>query len=416
MEGVTILAGDCREVMKTLPDASVDSIVTDPPAGINFMSKSWDRDKGGRDHWIAWMQEIASEALRVIKPGGHALVWALPRTSHWTATAWENAGWTVRERIAHVFGSGFPKNKNALKPAMEDWWLLRRPLQGTVSANVMKWSTGAINIDQCRIATAEKWGASGSLTGGDSLGRYGDGLNNSGRSESNALGRWPANLIHDGSDEVLACFPETPPANRAPRQRSDVTGVFEGGLSGGQPAIIHNDSGSAARYFASFPMEPEGQRLRYVAKASKKDRDAGLEGMPLLVADPYAGHRGRRMPDGSDRFDGKPASKGRNTHPTVKPTELMRYLCRLITPSGGVVLDPFMGSGSTGRGALLEGFRFIGIEREAEYLEIARRRIADAIAPSRPEPVPTPIVIPAPVVIPPPLPVPAKRRQLSLFG
>jgi hypothetical protein len=157
-----VLNGDCLDVLRGLADNSVDSIVTDPPAGIAFMGKEWDRDKGGRDAWIAWMRSVAAECLRVIKPGGHAFVWAIPRTSHWTGMAWEDAGWQPRDKCYHIFGSGFPKSHNlsgewdgwgtALKPAAEEWWLFRKPLsESTVAANVLKWGTGALNIDGCRV-------------------------------------------------------------------------------------------------------------------------------------------------------------------------------------------------------------------------------------------------------------------------
>lgn len=206
---IKIINGDCLEVLKTLLENSVDSIVTDPPAGISFMGKSWDTDKGGRDNWIKWMQEVATECKRVLKPGGHAFVWAIPRTSHWTATAWENAGFEIRDVVAHIFGSGFPKSHNigvavaklrneelkevgdnpnhresdalyalgfqggkgdgkireaqnewsgwgsALKPAREDWILMRKPLEKglNIAENCLKWGTGGINIDQSRVIT-----------------------------------------------------------------------------------------------------------------------------------------------------------------------------------------------------------------------------------------------------------------------
>src|SRR3990167_1434592 len=165
MTNVRLLTGDCVEVMRGMDAESVDAIVTDPPAGIAFMGKSWDRAHGGRDGWIVGMAAIAAECLRVAKPGSHALVWAIPRTSHWTATAWEDGGWEVRDRLAHIFGSGFPKSHNpdgkhegwgtALKPAVEDWWLLRKPLIGTVAQNVKAHGTGALNVDGCRVVTGE---------------------------------------------------------------------------------------------------------------------------------------------------------------------------------------------------------------------------------------------------------------------
>ena len=403
MTQFTLHHGDCLKVLKTLPSCSVDAIVTDPPAGIAFMGREWDTDKGGRDAWIAWMQSIAQECLRVIKPGGHALVWALPRTSHWTGMAWENSGWEPRDKVVHLFGTGFPKSLNvskaidkaagaerevvgysrgvgvednqgyggiarggvgivqkgidvpvtasatpeahqwegwgtALKPAAEDWWLLRKPLDGTVAGNVLRHGTGALNIDGCRIAYGEgevdfgqkqrQQNSVGAIEGafgaasliGTEIDLYKE------------AGRWPANVIHDGSDEVLASF----------------------------------QSGEG-RFF-------------YCAKASRQDREEGCGHLAdrtgAEAVDREEGSAGMNSPRaGASRT----AGKVKNHHPTVKHTELMRYLCRLITPPNGVVLDAFMGSGSTGKAAMLEGFNFIGIEQDADYLEIAKARIEYAL-------------------------------------
>lgn len=370
-----VVHGDCLDVMRGMGAASVDAVVCDPPAGIAFMGKSWDKDHGGRDNWIAVFADIAAEALRMVKPGGHALVWALPRTSHWTATAWENGGWEVRDRVAHIFGSGFPKALNldgewkgwatALKPAMEDWWLLRKPLVGTVARNVKEWGTGALNVDGCRVGTEESTVRplghnayqNGQLLGEQRGGRAAVQVS------GGTSGRWPANVIHDGSPEVLAGFPETG-AGVAVRHR----GVGSNGRNGtwghtnigkhreGTPDMGFGDSGSAARFF-------------YCPKASKADREEGCEGRGARFA-PTMGNG-----IGGKEHDPETATPKTNHHPTVKPTALMRYLCRLVTPPGGTVLDPFCGSGSTGKAALLEGFGFVGIEREQEYVEIARARI-----------------------------------------
>lgn len=332
--------GDSREVLQSLADCSIDSVVTDPPAGIAFMGRNWDGDKGGRDSWIAWMQEIASEALRVAKPGAHALVWALPRTAHWTATAWEIAGWEVRDRIAHLFGSGFPKSHNALKPAMEDWWLLRKPLAApSIAANVAAHGTGALNIDGCRVGMSDadrefilkrtRPNTAGQAHTGEVMNRPATPTVN-----VHVAGRWPSNCLHDGSDEVMEAFAAfgIKPSTGDHPSKSEGTGNGVTYLPKKPQGRLYSDTGTAARFF-------------YCAKASKADRGEG------------------------------------NRHPTVKPTALMRYLVRLVTPPGGVVLDPFMGSGSTGKAALLEGFRFVGIEREAEYHEIAERRIKAALLP-----------------------------------
>jgi DNA modification methylase len=303
-----ILHGDCLGVLQTLGDASVDAVVTDPPYGLSFMGKRWDYDVPSVEVW--------AECLRVLKPGGHLLAFAGTRTQHRMAVRIEDAGFEIRDMIAWVYGSGFPKSHNgpwggtALKPALEPITVARKPLAGTVAENVLRHGTGGLNIDGCRVATDDKLGAN--------------------VEKSEALGRWPANLIHDGSEEVLAAFPQAPgqlaKASTSDTQRAgqNAYGVMARGSNGQAP---RGDAGSAARFF-------------YCAKASKADRGA------------------------------------ENAHPTVKPTDLMRYLVRLVTPPGGVVLDPFMGSGSTGKAAALEGFDFIGIEREAEYVEIAKARVA----------------------------------------
>ena len=319
-----LLHGDCLEKLKELPDSSVDAVVTDPPYGLSFMGKKWDYDVPSEDIW--------RECLRVLKPGGHLLAFAGTRTQHRMAVRIEDAGFEIRDMIAWVYGSGFPKSHNlkddwqgwgtALKPALEPITVARKPFSGTVAANVMEHGTGAINVDGCRVATNE-------LTPRNNGNKATWGSYGSGYVEPSKLGRWPANLIHDGSDEVVGLFPVTGASKATPRNNGEFKSVAKGR---DLPHVTygHNDAGgSAARFF-------------YCAKASKRDR-------------------------GTD-----------NNHPTVKPTDLMRYLCRLVTPPGGTVLDPFMGSGSTGKAAMLEGFNFIGIEREAEYLEIARARIENA--------------------------------------
>ena len=386
---IQLLHGDCLERLRELPDNSVDACVTDPPYGLSFMGKAWDYDVPTVDVW--------REVLRVLKPGGHLLAFAGTRTQHRMAVQIEDAGFEIRDMIAWVYGSGFPKSLDvskaidkagkaerqvvgpsqsnglamkpgkstfvggfkgerpkappitapatpeaqqwagwgtALKPALEPITVARKPLMGTVAANVLEHGTGAINVDGCRVATDERIAAHYGTGGGagHTTGKFNQPYQ---RGDANAenthtMGRWPANLIHDGSDEVVGLFPEAGNGWKKNYGEEDYKGrQYKGGVFGGggyKGGSTYCDSGSAARFF-------------YCAKASKADRDDG------------------------------------NTHPTVKPTDLMRYLCRLVTPPGGVVLDPFMGSGSTGKAAALEGFRFIGIEREAEYLEIARQRI-----------------------------------------
>ena len=445
-----IATGKAEDVLPTLPDCCIDAVVTDPPAGIGFMNRAWDHDKGGRDTWIDWMAGVAAECLRVLKPGGHALVWALPRTSHWTATAWEDAGFEVRDRISHLFGSGFPKSivvgmaidkaagmkrgvgyprlepngrnrsvdpsgqvpsrsrilgcdnrprcarnritapatdaakqwqgwGTALKPACEDWWLLRKPLaEPNVAANVLKHGTGAINVDAARVGMevgdiGDRVDKPGKCSQRPQNHMNDDGSFAKPRNYQEPAGRWPANITHDGSDEVLAGFPET----ESGAGIKTVAGSNGGGRNAfndyrrpvGGDAFV-SDSGSAARFF-------------YCAKASRADREEGCGEMAKQPAGSLKSgdggwaqeeERGRK-PRHEDQL------RARNHHPTVKATALMRYLVRLITPPGGIVLDCFAGSGSTGKAAKMEGFRFIGIEAEAQYAEIARRRIAAAQAP-----------------------------------
>ena len=372
---IDLFHGDCRDVMRTMLADSVDSIVTDPPYGLSFMGKGWDHGVPGVEFWV--------EALRVAKPGAHLLAFGGTRTFHRLAVAIEDAGWEIRDTVMWVYGSGFPKSHNiskaidreagaerevvssyvregrssgilgkkveitrnitapstdlakqwdgwgtALKPAWEPVIVARKPLQGTVAENVLRYGTGGINVDGCRVGTevipAQVRGVSkiGTFEGAD------------GNVMPEHTGRWPANLIHDGSDEVLGLFPNTKSGKMGPWNNRTTDGSPNGIY--GKFDVEHplsetyGDSGNAARFF-------------YCAKASKADRDEGLD--------------------------------NNNHHPTVKPTELMRYLCKLVTQPGGTVLDPFMGSGSTGKAAMLEGFNFIGIEQDEEYVKIAEARI-----------------------------------------
>ncbi|WP_345782429.1 site-specific DNA-methyltransferase [Stenotrophomonas sp. PS02301] len=382
-----IHVGDCLEVMRGMAPGSVDAIVTDPPYGLSFMGKRWDYDVPTTDIW--------AECLRVLKPGGHLLAFAGTRTQHRMAVRIEDAGFEIRDMIAWVYGSGFPKSHNgpwggtALKPALEPITVARKPLAGTVAANWQEYGTAWLNIDCCRIATEDGLGG-GDQKGAPKVGP--DGWHrpwmqdeqakaahaercNANVAKAEALGRWPANLIHDGSAEVLAAFPA------APGQKADlsedeasprISRVYEGGplLRNGEasassanhgsvgfkmrPGARRADAGSAARFF-------------YCAKATREDRNDGVESGPAPAVAPGATMRDCEQANW-------PARNG-NHHPTVKPTELMRYLCRLVTPRGGLVLDPFAGSGSTGRAALMDGFQFIGIELDPAYAAIAEARI-----------------------------------------
>lgn len=417
---VNLHHGDCLDVLRTMADSSVDSIVTDPPYGLSFMGKKWDYDVPAVEVW--------AECLRVLKPGGHLLAFAGTRTQHRMAVRIEDAGFEIRDMIAWVYGSGFPKSMNvskaidkaagakrevigeipdrwtgkgnalnfstdrpqasipmtgvpateaarqwqgwgtALKPALEPITMARKPFASTVAANVLAHGTGALNIDGCRVATdAPRPSREAAIPmTGDGSKVFGSFAKEGSRAvEDTMLGRWPANLIHDSSAEVLEQFPSPHTAGYATDGRhcsgKRPSGVSSGGIYGDRnpgAAPRYGDTGSAARFF-------------YSPKASKKDRDEGLGHLEQKQSTSYG------LFKGTQEHSPKGAHNTRaNHHPTVKPTDLMRHLCRLVTPPGGVVLDPFMGSGSTGKAAALEGFGFIGIEREAEYIEIARARIA----------------------------------------
>ena len=416
-----LFLGNCLGVLKGVPDNSVDSIVTDPPYGLTFMGKKWDYDVPEQAIW--------EECLRVLKPGGHLLAFAGTRTQHRMAVRIEDAGFEIRDMIAWVYGSGFPKSMDvskaidkaagaereglgtidprssfdgrerksaaintnwrdaegrddvrdlskkkitapatdaarqwqgwgtALKPALEPITVARKPFKGTVAANVMEWGTGAINIDGARVQTDDNLNGGAYSNGTKDLSKatsYSTGV--SAGVFVQPAGRWPANLIHDGSDEVVGLFPQSNgSANGGRSERNshnseDYWGEGGGGFKVGRSTVAHADKGSAARFF-------------YCAKSSRKDRNEGL-------SDP-----GPQFKHGDTLRKVENTATTGNNHPTVKPTDLMAYLCRLVTPPGGVVLDPFMGSGSTGKAAMREGFRFIGIEREPEYMEIAEKRI-----------------------------------------
>ena len=347
--GITLYHGDCREAMAALPDASVDAVVTDPPYGLSFMGKRWDYDVPSVEIW--------QQVLRVLKPGGHLLAFAGTRTQHRMAVRIEDAGFEIRDMIAWVYGSGFPKSHDvskaidkaagaerevigsykgasnigkestnsyittesgtatdvfitapatesarqwsgwgtALKPALEPITVARKPLCGTVAANVLQYGTGGINVDGCRVGKEQR-----TNRGMSSLGVMHDDDWKPRDVSSDVTGRWPANLIHDGSDEVVGLFPET------------------------------DEEQSASRFF-------------YSAKADKSDRGAG------------------------------------NNHPTVKPVDLMRYLVRLVCPMGGIVLDPFNGSGTTAVASRAEHCRYIGAELNEDYCRITIERLSQGV-------------------------------------
>lgn len=382
--------GDCLEVMRTLPDNSVDSVVTDPPYGLSFMGKKWDYDVPSVEVW--------AEALRVLKPGGHLLAFAGTRTQHRMACRIEDAGFEIRDMIAWLYGSGFPKSHNgewggtALKPAMEPITFARKPLIGTVEANWREHGTGALNIDGCRIGYESQSAKDSAAFHGRSAeaaarGNFGQLRTGAAKSEesNHREGRWPANVIHDGSEEVQASFPHAPwqqgdlSGKESSRPAKNVYGEYKGrrefkARREGEASADRRYTEEGATNFAKLPgMRREATsaaRFFYCAKADRADRNDGCEGMDKLM--PKAENGAENAVSANRGSLSKPRE---NFHPTVKPTDLMRYLCRLVTPPGGTVLDPFMGSGSTGRGAIAEGFQFIGIELDPDYARIAEARI-----------------------------------------
>lgn len=419
-----IIQGDCLEELKKLEDNSVDSVVTDPPYGISFMGKKWDYDVPKVEVW--------KEVLRVLKPGGHALVACGTRTQHRMAVNLEDAGFEIRDIVAWIYGSGFPKSYNigknidkylktgsaswngtgdssngalgytklqhkqgyrpndysnkhknkeninekvakqwegwgtALKPAMELWTLCRKPLsEKNIAKNVLKWGTGGINIEESRVGNEKMGGGTmpdlrdvGAMSkesiGIDKLSCGQNPRPAKRKEQSTYTGRFPANLIHDGSEEVVKWFPNTK-GSKGTGLTNTPARSWKNASKAGINRVGYEDNDSASRFF-------------YCAKASKSERNKGLEGFEYQTTTD-----GRKKDIDNAYQCGKTERK--NNHPTVKPIKLMQYLCRLITPKGGTVLDCFMGSGSTGIACKLEGFEFIGIELSQEYCDIAEARI-----------------------------------------
>ena len=473
--------GDCLAVLRAMPDASVDAVVTDPPYELGFMGRAWDRTG------IANSVDLWREALRVLRPGGHLLAFGGTRTAHRMVCAIEDAGFEVRDSIVWLYGSGFPKSHNvgaaidreagavretvgtrasyrpsanaardpsgfqdrsdgrvtapatdaarqwdgwgtALKPAHEPIAVARRPLVGTVAANVLAHGTGAINVDACRVGAGERVQASAGALGGYGGMRDGAYEPGTGR-EYQAAGRWPSNVVlshiapdehgHGGCREAgtrnakrnvrlvdtnagtpsgysgglderrsTGSVDETVPAyDCAPGcavaaldEQSGVLHTHGGTVRGDMAAMGYGGGNGSARVVEAST--GGASRFFYCAKASRAEREAGLP--------------------------------GRSSHPTVKPLTLMRWLVRLVTPPGGIVLDPFNGSGSTGCACVAEGLRYVGIEREAEYVEIARARIAhwqaEAAKPAPKLKAKRPRAVP-----PPPASEPRDTRQAYLF-
>ena len=316
----SIFLGENKTVLATLDNESVSSVITDPPYGLGkppdilqvinswlsgktynanscgFMGESWDSFVPQPDLW--------KECYRVLKPGGHILAFGGTRTYDLLVLGLRLAGFEIRDQIAWIYGQGMPKSKDlgsgwgtTLKPAMEPIVVARKPFSGTISQHFVQNGIGGLNIEACRVYTPKSY-----------------------------KGRFPANIVHDGTPEVLSEFPETKKGGSLTKKYSKKKGVCYGQYSQSNLFESYGDEGSSSRFF-------------YCAKATKQDRGEN------------------------------------NIHPTVKPTELMRWLCRLVTPIGEVVLDPFMGSGSTGKAAILEGFQFIGVENNPDYFSIAQKRL-----------------------------------------
>jgi site-specific DNA-methyltransferase (adenine-specific) len=423
-ERFNLFEGNCLQVMKTMDADSIDSIVTDPPYELGFMGKSWDSSG------IAFNVEVWQEALRVLKPGGHLIAFSGSRTYHRMAVAIEDAGFEIRDQIMWVYGSGFPKSHNisktldksesnevwennaygggnskcdkcgkwmisgspcqcpkpiiefktaaakqwqgwgtALKPAHEPMVLARKPLVGTVANNVLTFGVGGLNIDATRVAATETLARPFNEANNQTFGKY-EKFGN----PIEPAGRFPANFIHDGSDEVLELFPDSKGGAYPAKRGQAINTAFASGqeTEGGFRAM--GDSGSAARFF-------------YCAKASNKDRNEGLDGFVGKEVGAKGNGLARQCAtcgasvlDGCQCVDRTFVNPTRqNHHPTVKPTTLMQYLVRLVTPPNGIVLDPFLGSGSTGKAAMYEGLNFVGIELTPEYLPIAKARILFAL-------------------------------------
>lgn len=388
-----LLKGDNLELLPTLADNSIDAIVTDPPYELGFMGKSWDSSG------IAYKVALWAECLRVLKPGGHLVAFGGSRTYHRLACAVEDAGFEIRDQLMWVYGSGFPKSLDvskaiektltptdgaktwqgwgtALKPSHEPMVLARKPLgEKTVAENVLRWGTGALNIDGTRIPSDD---VIPMMSGKAVLGGTSNGYDRPWKNDplkvaererraaeaidkANAMGRWPANFIHDGSDEVLELFPET-------RSKS-------GGKSGSNPNPMSWTENNSHHPRGGFDDAGSAGRFFYCAKASKTERNAGLEHLEAIRHDD-----GRQdgLPSG-DNPRNRTNTPSKNFHPTVKPIALMRYLIRLVTPPNGTVLDPFAGSGTTLVAAIQEKVNSIGIELTEDYWPIIEARTQHAL-------------------------------------
>jgi site-specific DNA-methyltransferase (adenine-specific) len=419
MSGATLQVGDCLEVMAMLDANSIDAICCDPPYGIRFMGKAWDgadiearaqtiqskrpRPDGRRSDYSrsqaageydrspeashafqSWSAEWAAAALRVAKPGAHLLAFGGTRTHHRLMCAIEDAGWEIRDCLMFLHGQGFPKSKNlsgehagkgtGLKPGWEPIILARKPLIGTVAENVQEHRTGALNIDACRIEGVRGsgvWGSSQATVDPDrKFNRSPE--NPEYRTERHLAGRWPANVVLD--EQAAAMLDE---------QTGELaSGLMRAGTQRSQGGGYHGNFPDEATAKDTYADRGGGSRFFYCAKASRAEREEGLDALPIrLHARSGGAQSALARGDEAYRAEGvglNVVKQVRNHHPTVKPVALMRWLCRLVTPPGGLVLDPFAGSGTTGVACHLEGFSFFGIDQDPEYIAIAQARIAHA--------------------------------------
>jgi site-specific DNA-methyltransferase (adenine-specific) len=378
-----ILHGNNLDMLPTLADNSIDSIVTDPPYELGFMGKKWDSTG------IAYSVELWEQCLRVLKPGGHLLAFSGSRTYHRMVVAIEDAGFEIRDMVSWISNKTFPKSLNigkaidkiakadtkqwhgwgtGLKPTVEPIVMARKPVEGTVANNVLTHGTGGLNIDASRIAASDQeqlskfWDRNQSESKEGSVG-YVAQTNIDLRDYKPVDGRWPANLIIDPYTAELLDEQSGQLKPATSRTKAKSRAMFGTGLD---DTAIYLDKGGASRFF-------------YVAKASKRDRNEGLDELEESIAGSYSGNvtnKGNKIGAQPD----KPNQPAKNFHPTVKPTSLMEYLIKLVTPPNGTVLDPFTGSGSTGKAAILQGFDFIGIEMTEGYLPIIEGRLKHAEA------------------------------------
>lgn len=441
----TLHLGDCIEVMQTMPENSLDSIICDPPYLISFMSRAFDSQHkslpGANEgqKMQEWHRRWVTEAYRILKPGGHLAAFGGDRTHHRLMSAMEDVGFELRFGLYWCYGSGFPKSMDAskaldqhfgmkdkrevvglsnrhggginnnymgmtketsnaitkpyhplakqwsgygtaTKPAVEICCVGRKSMIGTLAENLLAWGTGAMNLDACRVEIDDNLNGGAYCNGTKDLSNassYATGINIG--EFKQPIGRFPPHLLHDGSEVVKQCFPESGngSGNKSIVKRARNKGWANSSPGDGVEAIDnYGDSGSASRFFPSLPYDEEDcATLFYCAKASRTDRNEGCE---LIDKREVREGLKRSTPRSFEIFEAKGAigAPRQNNHVSVKPTNLMRWICRLLTPKGGTLLDPFMGSGSTLKAAVLENFTCIGIEMDADYFAIAEARVS----------------------------------------